>query len=676
MQLDKFQIQANTTIDQKLNVLVTAPTSSGKTQIAIHAIKKHLTNNKKIIYTSPIKSLSNQKFHEFLHTFPDTEIGLVTGDLKFATTANILIMTTEILRNILFSKAHQNALDLQVDIQKDVGCVVFDEMHYINDLQRGQVWEECLIMLPPTVQLILLSATVSNATKIQNWLTTIKQKQCALITKKNRVVPLQYHAFFKLQIPKNYRNIRDEQWLKNNTNRLTDVRNLYYLRKAVARFNQLHVPLSTCVRLLTDHLKKTQKLPVLFFVFSRAQVEQLATAIKGCFIDNGTEIVKIVKNKLRKLENKTFYLQNNFTDALLQLWSRGVAYHHSGLDRIYREIVEMLICRNFIKVLICTETFAVGLNVPVQTVVFTKLDKFTNGAFNFIEPFEFTQMAGRAGRRGVHQEGHVIILGNCPKIPAQSRFNALLRGDLQNVQTRTFQWTYSVYLRLCSDENEMTPARFRSLLLYPTDAVHYQSVITIIRKFLIYHRYISQEDVLLPKGVIASHLPQVNEILLTETICQGIFQSLNEQCLLAFLSTFLSTVHTDEMIDVHPDEIQQYVTKNKLPATLFQPLHWLKLSCSYFESLDSINCLNWYPNFFLVPYVYKWADGKTDYEKIQFNGYPANFVKDMLLLDNLVTNLENIFETLHNSLMVQKLQNTHKLIIRGFVNPESLYLFR
>lgn len=431
--LDPFQQQAVLAIHRGDNVLVTAKTGSGKTLVGEYQIAFSLREKKRIFYTTPIKSLSNQKYHDLKKLFPTASVGIMTGDIKSNPEADIVVMTTEILRNLLFKQAtstvHLGTAG-QISLE-NLGAVVFDEVHYINDPDRGHVWEETLILLDPTVKLILLSATIDAPELFASWLGKAKHRPIVLLKTNHRVVPLVHGVYdptgkdLPLQVLKNgdeapfqAKNYTD--WLKGRDARskaadewAKTVQNAKAAGESAGGMKgkvKLHAfthSMNECV----NQLRERDLLPALFFNFSRKDCERYAELIQGSLIDSSETAASkhIISFHLHRysatLEHLAQYHQ------IVRLLERGIAFHHSGLLPLLKEIVELLFSRGLIKVLFCTETFAVGLNMPARTVVFLDLKKPAEGGdFRPLRPDEYIQMAGRAGRRGKDTRGLVLYL--------------------------------------------------------------------------------------------------------------------------------------------------------------------------------------------------------------------------------------------------------------------------
>ena len=450
--LDIFQEHAISAIDQSHNVLVCAKTGSGKTLVGEYQIAHSLRKGQRVFYTTPIKSLSNQKFHDLKQMWPG-RVGIMTGDIKFCPTADIIVMTTEILRNLLYKQGTTTeALGITSSLSlSNLGAVIFDECHYINDRDRGKIWEETMILLPATTNLVLLSATLDKPELFANWLGELKQVPCHVIQTTYRVVPLTHYVIQDGWL----KTIMDEKevfndsayndWLKNR--QTTEKEHDAFQRKVSAAKQSGHIgpitgkvkpvsfqhQLSTCIKMLHE---KTL-LPALAFVLSRKGCEQFAAKTEADLLDSSdvSAALHIFDYHLRhhkaNLENLPQY------HSLRRLLQKGVSFHHSGVLPVLKEIIEILFTKGYIKLLYCTETFAVGINMPTKTVIFTGLSKYDDatGGMRLLRTDEYIQMAGRAGRRGKDPLGTVIYLPD-REPPSVAEMRSMLKGGKPQVQSR------------------------------------------------------------------------------------------------------------------------------------------------------------------------------------------------------------------------------------------------
>ena len=427
--LDPFQQHAVAAISRSENVLVTAKTGSGKTLVGEYQIAHSLKMGKRVFYTTPIKSLSNQKFYDLKQMFPD-RVGIMTGDIKFKPDADIVIMTTEILRNLLYKRGTKTeSIGITASLSLDrLGAVVFDECHYINDKDRGSVWEETMILLPPQVNLVMLSATIDAPSEFASWLGNLKQVPINLISTEYRIVPLT-HAVYRgddlLTVMDNKERFEGgnyKAWLlwqkaqeKNADQHKADVANRRrggyedgpVQRRAGAGVKAFPHQLNSLIAKLDEKVL----LPALFFVFSRKDCERYAKLVEHTLISSSdtASVRHIMDFHLHKHEELQRLPQYH---ALRSLLEKGIAFHHSGLLPVLKEIVEILFGKGFVKVLFATETFAVGINMPTKTVVFTGYRKYDDAiqGMRLLNTDEYIQMAGRAGRRGKDTSGLVLYL--------------------------------------------------------------------------------------------------------------------------------------------------------------------------------------------------------------------------------------------------------------------------
>ncbi|CRG91431.1 antiviral helicase SKI2 [Talaromyces islandicus] len=499
-ELDTFQKEAVYHLENGDSVFVAAHTSAGKTVVAEYAIAlaaKHMT---KAIYTSPIKALSNQKFRDFRNTFDD--VGILTGDVQISPESSCLIMTTEILRSMLYRGA---------DLIRDVEFVIFDEVHYVNDMERGVVWEEVIIMLPEHVTLILLSATVPNTYEFASWVGRTKKKDIYVISTAKRPVPLEHY----LWAGKSMHKIVDsnKKFIEKGWKEADDIlsgRDKVKAQKAAdaqaqSQASQRGAPQGRArgrgtggrdrggpqrggpqggqgrganrgpstrgsgniARTgrgggrtsaaqdrnvwvhLVQHLRKENLLPGCIFVFSKKRCEENANSLSNqdfCTASEKSAIHMIIEKSLARLKPEDRILPQIL--RLRELLSRGVAVHHGGLLPIMKEIVEILFAKTLVKVLFATETFAMGLNLPTRTVVFSGFRKHDGKGFRDLLAGEYTQMAGRAGRRGLDTVGSVIIVtSGRDEAPPAGALRRMILGDPTKLRSQ-FRLTYNMILNL------------------------------------------------------------------------------------------------------------------------------------------------------------------------------------------------------------------------------------
>jgi len=415
MILSEFQVKAIDAIHQGYHVLITAHTGSGKTLPAEKAIEYFTEKGQTVIYTAPIKALSNQKYHEFTKKYPHLQVGIFTGDNKHNPTADVLIMTTEILQNKLI---HPTASHLDFDMDR-VGCVIFDEVHYLDDEDRGTVWEKSIILLPQRIQMVMLSATIGKKELFASWIEKIKERKVVICSTDKRVVPLMYYQFFTAN-PKVIEHMKDpalKRLLESKQNHLDTItddtmdKNRKCLKLLKEPTHRKQVLNQLCIQ-----LRQKEMFPCLCFVFSRRQVEELAQDITTPLFEKDEkdyEIEPVCRQLLvSRLTNWKEYMALPEYRFYLDLLHKGIGVHHAGMLPVFREMMEILYDQKYIKLLFATETFAIGLNMPTKTVCFTSVYKHDGHSLRTLHPHEFIQMSGRAGRRNLDTIGHVILLTN------------------------------------------------------------------------------------------------------------------------------------------------------------------------------------------------------------------------------------------------------------------------
>lgn len=471
--LSCFQKYAIEAIVEGNHVLVTAHTGSGKTLPAEFAIQHFTNQGKKVIYTSPIKALSNQKFYEFTNKYPHISFGLFTGDIKTNPNADVLIMTTEILMNYLFSQNGENketpGLQFQINIENELACVIFDEVHYINDMNRGQTWEQTILMLPKHIQMVMLSATIDNPEGFAKWTERgDSTKEVYLASTNHRVVPLTHYCFLTNgeSIFKHEKNKEVQAFIRNSTNRLLTLqtsggefqeKTVHEINKVQSIFdkNNIFNKRKMVLNHLATYLRENEMLPAIVFIFSRKNVELCAKEINTNLLEDDSKIPYIVRREceqiLRKFPNFKEYLELPEYNDLVSLLEKGIGIHHSGMIPVLREIVELMISKKYIKLLFATESFAIGLDCPIKTAVFTSLVKFDGNGQRYLMSHEYTQMAGRAGRRGIDTVGHVVHCNNLFPLPTLNEYKNILCGKPQKLVSK-FHISYSTVLNLLKNE--------------------------------------------------------------------------------------------------------------------------------------------------------------------------------------------------------------------------------
>ncbi|MEB3254711.1 MAG: DEAD/DEAH box helicase [Synechococcus sp.] len=400
--LDDFQLEAIDALDQGHSVVVSAPTGSGKTLVGEYAIHRALSHGQKVFYTTPLKALSNQKLRDFRDQFGDDNVGLMTGDLSVNREASIVVMTTEIFRNMLYAEA-----DDSDDPLADVEAVVLDECHYMNDSQRGTVWEESIIHCPPSVQLVALSATVANSGQLTDWIERV-HGPTTLVSSDYRPVPLQ----FSFCSAKGLHPLLNDAGTGLHPN--CKVWRAPKGQKRKGRSPRPPQPEAPPISFVVAQMAERDMLPAIYFIFSRRGCDKAVRDLGiQCLVNKDEQARISARLKRYSAENPEAVRDGIHADAL----TRGIAAHHAGVLPAWKELIEELFQQGLVKVVFATETLAAGINMPARSTVIASLSKRTERGHRPLMGSEFLQMAGRAGRRGLDSRGYVVTV--------QSRFEGV-----------------------------------------------------------------------------------------------------------------------------------------------------------------------------------------------------------------------------------------------------------
>jgi len=563
-ELQPFQREAIAAIAAGHDVLVSAPTGAGKTLIAEYAIVDAVERKQRCIYTAPIKALSNQKYRDFRDE-PEIDVGLMTGDVTIHPEAQVLIMTTEILRNAIFENPALLA---------DVAYVIFDEIHFMDDLERGTVWEEALIFTPPRIRFISLSATISNLDQLGEWLAEVREQRVVTILSQRRPVPLSFRFFSKRSgsfVPGELRAVRAHEGRRAARSKRGRGKGRHGGRRGrrggrQRRWDEDNPTSPPDPGPLFDQLAEEELLPALVFAFSRKACEQLARqAVHRDLLDEA-EAARMVALQAELIE--LFQLEEGITEGeIFQMARRGVGYHHAGMLPAHKEVVERFFTSGLIKMLFTTETFALGINMPARTAVFHSLRKFDGVNFDYMRTRDFLQMAGRAGRQGMDEEGLVYTMLS-EKDLHEAPLERLLAGKPEPVESR-FRLAYCSLLHLVS-----TIGRERVHEAWEKSFNRYQHVEesrkrrerNSRRQHLLIEAHLDfltdlgylEGDRLRPRGLLARSINGY-ELQITELLFRGVLENLSPKALAV---VFVGLVH----------EERRHFEKPTVPGRLYGPL--------------------------------------------------------------------------------------------------------
>lgn len=424
-ELDEFQKEACEFIDKGKSVVVCAPTGAGKTVIAEHAIHRAIETGHRIFYTTPLKALSNQKYGDFSSKYGLNNVGLLTGDTSINRDAQIVVMTTEVFRNMLYGTNFGSV----TENLKDVKYVVLDEVHYMNDEQRGTVWEESIIYCPTNIQIVALSATVANADKLTDWINTVHSRT-ELVNTDFRPVPLRFYYFDSSQ-PNNILPLLTPSGQLNSKIR-PEKRQFYRHGKP---------PQRSVVKDVVRVLHEKDMLPAIYFTFSRKKCDEQMEKCSSLVLVTPQEQKQILKIVEDYLIDNPYLAKNKHLDYILN----GVASHHAGLLPGWKVLVEKLFQQGLIKVVFATETLAAGINMPARTTVISSISKRTDTGHRTLTASEFLQMSGRAGRRGMDEIGYVTVIGTQFQSPEEVA--ELVLSEANPLESR-FSPGYSMVLNI------------------------------------------------------------------------------------------------------------------------------------------------------------------------------------------------------------------------------------
>ncbi len=541
--LDGFQIAALDALDEGRNVLVSAPTGSGKTVVATYAVTRALAASRRAFYTTPLKALSNQKYHEYATRFGADAVGLLTGDVSINHGAPVIIMTTEVLRNMLLTDASQ---------LHDVDLVVLDEVHFLQDPYRGGVWEEVLILTPPPVRFVALSATIGNVALLGEWLSEVRGPT-AVVEETRRPIVLHHHVAYVARAT----NAVALDELLDGPRLAPAARRVDALAASARKFRRgsgWHGPSRATppapVRPprrgeVLEALATADLLPAIVFVFSRAGCDHAVSELvrEGATFTTAAQAREVeLISDLRLTGFSNDELRALDYGPFLEALRRGVAAHHAGMVPAFREIVETCFERALLGVVFATETLALGVNLPARTVVIERFTKHTDAGRRMLSAADFTQLTGRAGRRGLDDEGHAVV-----EFAPPTTFHDVGRvalsppGDLHSSFRPTYNFTANlvghvdqptaleiVHRSFAQFEARRTPARSRRSL-----SELFGARLAVLAEL----RYTSGWS-LTPAGELLRALYHENDLLVAEALGAGAFDGL-EPALLAGLASAL-----------------------------------------------------------------------------------------------------------------------------------------
>jgi len=783
-ELSDFQKKAVQAIDNNKHPFVLAPTGNGKTVPAEYSIQKFCRNGKKVIYTVPIKALANEKLEDFKEKYSDISFGIVTGDNSNNSTADCLIMTTEILWKTIYQQRmikknyelkDKIKLHFEFDIQEEVAAVVFDEVHMINDKYRGTVYEETIKELPDNVIKIMLSATIGNSEIFEKWLENV-----VICRTDKRIVPLHHHLF--LSVPDSFNKKIYDKKIKN---KILNCQNkpllikreglhfqdeVYHSIDTIQSYinqNKLFINRTFALNKLIQYLFDNDLLPSVCFVFSKKLLEKYAHSVSINLHGNDSIKTSIVEKECKKilsskLVNYKEYIELPEYKQLLKLFEKGIGIHHSDMLQIFRELVEKLFKAGFIKLLFATETFTKGINMPNRSVIYTSMSKW-DGHFRPFKSHEYMQGSGRAGRRGLDTKGMVFHLVNMFDLPHITEYRQILSNKPENISSQLrldsnlilkllstrisiedfvknslydfslkMELKYSVEeynklsdvynkksesckynitkpdilnnyvelnekVKLCSRKQKKRFEREISNLEQEYKNIvkeynkyleiqkvkdeinniqkhisnletHYQNVFDNILHHLISENFLNNNLELTTKGHIACNINQINCLVLSEMISDGLFDNIDTKDILCVLSCLTNCKVSDndriislKTVDI-PENVKDIINKSE------------KIYYKYEE--DSQNF-----HYELCEILYEWIDvSNTQEANILFEKCRnkdisiGKFTKYILTIMNIIKEIGRTCLLYNKIDLIHKLYNTGSMLLKSIVTNRSLYL--
>jgi len=658
--LDHFQKEAIKALDASNSVLVTAPTSSGKTFVAEYAIEKALEESKHLYYTAPIKALCNQKFRDFSNQFGEENVGLLTGDHSIRSDSKVLVMTTEVLRNMLYSSR---------GAPEDLRYVVLDEIHFLEDPYRGAVWEEIILTLPKNVLIVALSATVSNADELKDWITSVRGN-IEKITRETRPVPLKGH-FFAVEKSRNHQLTRIEILKNGKPNSRGQIFSNARRGRGKQNFRRWATPRRSEI---VAELKKLEMLPAIYFIFSR----------KGCdeARDSMVRYVGSLNNseegkKARKYAEERFALLTEEekrilrVDLLLEGLEKGFASHHAGLLPLFKQTIEELFSLGLLKLVFATETLAVGVNLPARSVVIEKLTKFNGESHELLKPSQFTQLTGRAGRRGIDVEGHSFTCWS-PFVPFNEVADLLTSKEFALISA--FTPTYNMLANLLSTRSESEAAE-----LLANSFAQFQWVRNTrnmnsgliqevqFRRNVLEATGLADGWSLTETGMPLTKIFNESDLLVTRAISDGILDGLPPEELAALVSCFIFRSRGKEKRGKKSRESENFINES------IKELMLLNDEIERIEVGFGIQP-NTPPDPGFAKVVFDWVSGRTLSEVLTKELTGGEFVRNIRLSVDLLKQISNVAapETAKLSLRTVELMERGVVSLGGEFESEVL----
>lgn len=699
-ELSDFQKWAIEAIHEKKNVMITAFTGSGKTLPAEEAIKFYHSKGKKSIYCSPVKALTNEKYNSFCKKFPEISFGIFTGDNKDNPEADCLLMTTEILANNLKhikDEKEFGLLDFNMDYNNDLGVVIFDEFQYLFS-DRGAAWNDTVVDLPKTVPIIALSATMSKPEKVCKWISEVTERETHLCPNYERVVPLEHYAFLTLTNHGNIKKIENEDKmfindlvktplvLKKNNEFNEKTPNDIIKFKKLLQNNRIYMKKQFVLNEIAKYMKTHDDLPAIVFTYSRKGCYKDAASITTSLFQKGSNIPHIIAKECKtilsnKLDNWKEYTELTEYRNIIKNLEKGVAVHHSGVHKIFREMIEILFAKKMIPLLFATETFAVGINMPVKTAVFTSLQKYSDNGFRYLTPDEYTQQSGRAGRRGIDKLGKAYHLpqlfnDNNGYLSAIDYGKIVNGGYVSPVSKINLDFNF---ILKCLKDNKCIDNHIEKSYIDLEYVVFCNSQTQFYLKILEKEGFTDENKTITEKGQIALQFQEIPSIAFADFFIKqkDMLNLISPKEFITLFSIFTNIRLPDE------DRVHNYENINISDncKTLFKKITGTLNFWSAIENDFGHNCGQYDIQYDLAEIIYKWtfveneSDAYEVFNELDYWGiFIGDFVKAVLKINTIAEEVKKVAMLTENLNLVEKMNEIPTLTLKSVITNNSLYL--
>lgn len=700
-----FQQKAIDNILLGNNVLITAHTGSGKTVPAEASFLYYCKIlRKKVIYTSPVKALTNEKLSSFREKYPTISFGIITGDTTDNPEADVILMTTEILCNQLIKTKdngeainEKSILDFNINYETELGTVIYDEAHYLFT-DRGAAWNNSIVHLPNHIPIICLSATVEKPDVLCNWISNATgNKETILCENNKRIVPLEHKSLLFINNHGNIRNLKKEnkEFLEDMTSKSIPLKmnNEYYGKnitsinkfKKILAVNKIKIQPNFVINEALKYLKEKDELPCVIYKFSRIGCEKIASSINISLFEQGSNLPHIIQKEAQKilqekLVNWKEYVELPEYKTIIQRLQKGLATHHSGVIPVFREMIEKLFNKKYIKCLVATETFAVGINMPIRTTVFTSLEKFDGNGFAYLKTANYTQMAGRAGRRGIDVKGNVYHLNNLFKHNSYDPLNEITYQRIINGSYLDQNWSYTCSLnsiiQMVAKNISIDDFINKSFINHKDENKYAKNNLDL----LINEGYVKvlENLELTEKGNMALCLGEIPSVAFTDFLIKqkDIINRLSSQDLASLFSIFTSIRLPEESRVINIQELDlSKDTKHLLKKVKRNLDYWKDIEIKLYNNVDNYDI-----HYDLCEIIYKWCsvtEGQqyNIFEELKYWGiFIGDFIKAILKINKLAVEVEAIGILTENLSLVKKMKEIRTLTLKSIVTNNSLYV--